>query len=237
VLFDLATPRRDVPATAILPVKRFDRAKRRLNDQLGVGSRAALASAMFSDVMAALEHSQALEAIMLVSGEPTLADLALGGRTTLIPDITERGQSPAALAGLARAEEQGCTRALLVPGDCPLIEASELDELVNDHDPDEFDVVFVPDRHRHGTNALLLDPGSHFEPRFGPGSLARHVEQAVRDGLRYSVEPVPSLELDVDTRQDLAELIAVLERESERAPHTQAVLRHIERTQQLPAHA
>lgn len=224
-------------ATAIIPVKRLERAKRRLNGQLGVGSRAALASAMFSDVLAALERSQELEAIMLVSGEPTLQEVALGGRTTLIPDLIERGQSPAALTGLNRALEQGSRRALLVPGDCPLIEPSEIDELLTSSPAVDVDVVIVPDRHRSGTNALLLDPGSAFNPQFGPDSLSLHVQEAERRGLSYSVEAVPSLDLDVDTSDDLKELIGVLEREPERAPHTQAVLRQIERTRPQPAHA
>ena len=50
-------------------------------------------------------------------------------------------------------------------------------------------------------------------------------------GLRHAVEPLPSLELDIDTNDDLNELITVLEREPERAPHTHAVLRQIERTE------
>jgi hypothetical protein len=54
--------------------------------------------------------------------------------------------------------------------------------------------------------------------------------------LSHSVEPIASLELDVDTGEDLTELISVLEREPERAPHTQAVLRQIERTRPQPAH-
>ena len=58
----------------------------------------------------------------------------------------------------------------------------------------------------------------------------------MRRGLRHTVEPLHSLELDVDTGEDLNELIAVLEREPERAPHTQAVLRQIERTKPQPAH-
>ena len=49
-------------------------------------------------------------------------------------------------------------------------------------------------------------------------------------GLRHAVEPLPSLELDIDTNDDLNELITVLEREPERAPH-HAVLRQIERTE------
>jgi 2-phospho-L-lactate guanylyltransferase len=226
-----------VSATAILPVKRLERAKRRLNGQLGVGSRAALASAMFSDVLAALERSQELDSIMLVSGEPTLQGIALGGRTTLIPDLIERGQSPAAVTGLTRAREQGSTHALLVPGDCPLIDTTEIDDLLSSSSVDSVDVVIVPDRHRSGTNALLLDPSFPFDPHFGPDSLSLHVEEAIRHGLSHSVEPVPSLELDVDTSDDLRELISVLEREPERAPHTQAVLRQIERTRPQPAHA
>jgi 2-phospho-L-lactate/phosphoenolpyruvate guanylyltransferase len=223
--------------TAIVPVKRFDRAKQRLNGRLGVGSRAALAFAMLADVLDALEHSQHLDAILVVSGEPSLQTLALGGRTTLIPDITEKGQSPAALAGLARANEHGARTAVLVPGDCPLLDPAELDELIAGNGASEGEVMIVPDRHRTGTNALVLETQMPFEPRFGPDSLARHVQQAVANRLRYSVAPVPSLELDVDTSDDLAELTSVLEREPTRAPHTQAVLRQIERAQPLPAHA
>jgi 2-phospho-L-lactate/phosphoenolpyruvate guanylyltransferase len=174
---------------------------------------------------------------VLVSGEPTLHELALGGRTTLIPDLIERGQSPAAQAGLARAAERGCGQALLVPGDCPLVDTAEIDMLLESHRDDDIDVVIVPDRHRIGTNALLFDPNLDFEPHFGPDSLNLHVEEAQRRSLRHSVEPVPSLDLDVDTRDDLSELIAALEREPERAPHTQTVLRQIERAQPQPAHA
>ena len=141
------------------------------------------------------------------------------------------GQSPAAIAGLARATELGCNRALLVPGDCPLIDPSEIDELLADTHIDEVDVVIVPDRHRSGTNALLLDPQSAFEPQFGPDSLSRHVEEAAVRGLRHAVEPLPSLELDIDTNDDLNELITVLEREPRRAAPHPPVLRQIERTE------
>ena len=226
-----------VPATAVLPVKRFDRAKRRLSPQLRPGARAALASAMLSDVLAALDRSASLKAVMLVSGEPAVRALAVGARTVVIPDFTEKGQSPAALAGVARAVELSCERAFLLPGDCPLIEAGELDDLVAGSTAKGIDVVIVPDRHRQGTNALLLDPATGFEPQFGPDSLARHIEQAVRRGLRYSVEPVPSLALDVDTADDLAELVLLLGLSRDRAPHTRAVLRQLERTHPLPVPA
>jgi len=92
------------------------------------------------------------------------------------------------------------------------------------------EVVIVPDRHDTGTNALLLDPSGSFEPKFGPGSLARHVEQAQSKGLRHMVTTVPSLGLDVDTGEDLDELVRALDGVHGRASRTRGVLSQIGRT-------
>lgn len=216
-------------AAAILPVKRFEAAKQRLGEALGSGSRAALAAAMFSDVLAALERSQMLQAIVVVSSEREVTDIVAGRDVILIEDTTEKGQSNAARAGLARATSLGLDRAALVPSDCPLLDPAELEELFV-RAAAGADVVIVPDRHGTGTNALVVDPSGPFEPQFGPGSLQRHVEQAERRGLRCSVERPASLTIDVDTGEDLIALGVALERSHGRAPRTRGVLRQIERT-------
>ena len=219
----------DVRAAAILPVKRFEAAKQRLGEALGAGSRAALASAMFSDVLGALEQSRMLEAIVVVSGEQAVQDIVAGRDVILIEDTTEKGQSNAARDGLARVAALGLDRAALVPSDCPLLEPSELEELFV-RTAAGADVVIVPDRHGTGTNALVVDPSGPFEPQFGPGSLQRHVEQAQRRGLACAVERPPSLTIDVDTGDDLIALGIALERSHGHAPRTRGVLRQIERT-------
>jgi 2-phospho-L-lactate guanylyltransferase (CobY/MobA/RfbA family) len=94
--------------------------------------------------------------------------------------------------------------------------------------------VIVPDRHRTGTNGLLLDPSGPFQPQFGPDSLKLHVEQAKRRGLTHVVEELPSLALDVDTDHDLAELMRELDQLHGRAPRTRGVLRQIERSSGRP---
>jgi 2-phospho-L-lactate/phosphoenolpyruvate guanylyltransferase len=218
-----------VRPAAILPVKRFEAAKQRLGEALGSGSRAALAAAMFADVLRALEHSQMLQAIVVVSGEREVADIAAGRDVVLIEDVSEKGQSQAARAGLARAAAMGHDRAVLVPSDCPLLEVSELEELFV-RAAAGADVVIVPDRHGTGTNALVLDPSGPFEPQFGPGSLQRHVDQAERRSLSCAIERPPSLTLDVDTGDDLVALGIALERSHGHAPRTRGVLRQIERT-------
>jgi 2-phospho-L-lactate guanylyltransferase len=99
---------------------------------------------------------------------------------------------------VARALELGATRALLVPGDCPLLSGEEVDALLDRHGGPG--VVVVPDRHRTGTNALLLAPPDAIRPAFGPGSFERHL--ALAPGA--AVDEVPGLLLDVDTQEDLA---------------------------------
>jgi 2-phospho-L-lactate guanylyltransferase len=217
-----------VRAVAILPVKRFDAAKQRLGEALGAGSRAALAAAMFSDVLASLERSQVLQEIVVVSGDSEVRDIVAGRDVTLTADLAEKGQSHAAKSGLARAAALGHERAALVPSDCPLLDPSELDRLLAASAT--FDVVIVPDRHGTGTNALVVDPSGSFEPQFGPDSLRRHVEEAERRGLAFTVDRPETFTLDVDTEDDLVALALALERLHGRAPRTRGVLRQIERT-------
>jgi 2-phospho-L-lactate guanylyltransferase len=183
---------------------------------------------MFADVLAQVEQATELDEIMVVSGEPGVQKIAADAAPTMIDDPAEKGQSQAALAGLARAAAQGFERALLVPGDCPLVDPAELDLLLRGS-ADE-GVVIVPDRHDSGTNALLLDPAGPFEPKFGPDSLARHVAQAQEKRLGHVVTTVPSLGLDVDTADDLDELVRALGEVHGRAPRTRGVLSQIGRT-------
>ena len=93
-------------------------------------------------------------------------------------------------------------------------------------------MAVVPDRHGTGTNALVLAPPDAIGPAFGPGSCARHAERGQRAGHAVEVERLDSLALDLDTPADLAELIAALGRDPDRAPATAAAL---ERTGRLGA--
>lgn len=205
----------------ILPVKSFASAKQRLGDAFGAVERAVLAEAMVGDVVDELGH-WSLGPVVVVSGEQRALSLAAAAGALTVVDDREQGQSAAALLGLARARELGCERALLLPGDCPLVDASELHDLAAR--AESIDVVIVPDRHGTGTNALVLDPAGRFEPQFGPGSCARHIEQALSLGLAHDVADVPSLALDIDTREDASALEGALGRFPERAPRTREAL-------------
>jgi 2-phospho-L-lactate/phosphoenolpyruvate guanylyltransferase len=214
---------------AILPVKRFGAAKHRLAERLAPGSRQALAQAMFSDVLASLRQVPGVDEIAVVTADQTAETAALGHGVQILHDPEEAGQSQAAAVGIRHALSSGYERALLVPGDTPLLDAGELASLLGREGDAATAVVVVPDRHGTGTNALLLAPPDAIAPSFGEGSLERHVAAARQAGLSCAVEPLPSLVLDVDTPEDLEELSGRLEHQRGPAPLTRAALRQLGR--------
>ncbi len=182
---------------AILPVKTFGRAKQRLGRAFS--DRPALAAAMVADVLETLASLPALDEVIVVTAEPDAAELGRRAGARVVHDPVEAGQSAAVLLGIAAAVAD---RVLLVPGDCPSLDAAEVTALLAHTEP----VVIVPDRHGQGTNALLLTPPDVMAPAFGEGSFARHAALAAAAGATLRVVDIPSLGLDIDTAEDLAAL-------------------------------
>jgi len=218
------TPRAPAPVTfAILPVKRFNAAKQRLGDQLAGGTRRALAESMLTDVLMALRRTAAIDEVLLVTSEPAADAIGRGYGAHVIEDREEAGQSAAAMIGIAHALEAQAARALLVPADCPALDPAELTALLA-RAAENRGVLLVCDRHGTGTNALVLTPPDAIEPQFGEGSRARHESVAAAAGVPCAVEQVPTLALDVDTLDDLAELRRMLAEHRGGAAHTRGML-------------
>jgi 2-phospho-L-lactate guanylyltransferase len=215
-------------AAAILPVKSFAQAKQRLADELRPGTRRALVEAMFSDVLVALRRCPSIAEVIVISPDNVAQQIA-GGYGAAVLDEQQSGHSPAALLGISHAVDRGARRVLVVPGDCPLLDPLEVEALLarRVRAPS---ALIVPDRHGTGTNALLLSPPDALEPAFGPGSCERHSQRARARGSEPEVVELPSLALDVDTPEDLAELRAQLATRHGGAAHTRGMLTQLTRS-------
>ena len=161
---------------AILPIKSFNGAKQRLANTMSPGAggrsprRCTRTSWSRSDV-----RGRSI-GVLVVTADSNAQQIA-GGYGAMVLGDDGQGHNPAARRGIRAALESGAERALLVPGDCPLIDPSQLDELIG-RDVDERSVLIVPDRHGTGTNALLMTPPDSLAPAFGPGSCQRHAASA-----------------------------------------------------------
>jgi 2-phospho-L-lactate guanylyltransferase len=189
---------------AILPIKPFDDAKERLATGLDAGQRKLMAEAMARDVVAALARCAKLDGLVVISAEPKAKEIAADA-DVILPDARE-GHSAAATLGVRWAIENGFERVVMVPGDCPLLDSDELDELLENCADQRLDFVVVPDRMGTGTNALVIKPPDAITPAFGPGSRERHLALGLAAGKRTAAIEVPTLALDLDTAEDLLEL-------------------------------
>lgn len=182
---------------AVLPIKRFAAAKQRLERD----DRAAVMRAMAGGVLRALAEAR-ISRTLVVTGDGDATLLARMHGAEVVPEARPLGHSGAAALGVRRAVALGASRVLLLPGDCPLIGAADVDELLAAHTGPG--VVVLADRHGTGTNGLLLSPPTAIEPSFGAGSCARHQALGLAAGVPCIVEHRPAFAFDVDTLADLA---------------------------------
>jgi 2-phospho-L-lactate/phosphoenolpyruvate guanylyltransferase len=217
-----------VSVVAILPIKSLDQAKSRLAAELTPGPRRVLAEAMFADVLTALRRCEQINRIVVVTSDHGAERMAAGHGAEVLEDDAS-GHSEAATLGVGYALEHGFDRALLVPGDCPLLSPAELDQLLA-YAREPRTAVIVPDRHGLGTNALLLNPPDAMTPAFGEGSRARHEALAHDQGAIAEVIEVPTLALDIDTPEDLELLQQRLASTRGGAAHTRGMLNQLQRS-------
>ena len=102
-------------ATAIVPIKRFDRAKSRLEATAAAAHRPALAEAMLADVLLGLRESRLVDRIVVVSGEPAARTIAERAGADHLDDPDDAGHSEAAWIGIADAVAHGADCVVLSP--------------------------------------------------------------------------------------------------------------------------
>jgi 2-phospho-L-lactate guanylyltransferase len=190
---------------AILPVKAPSSAKQRLNGLLSAGQREALARMMYEETLAALCAAGGIDRVVVATSDAEAARWARAAGALVFEERSQQSHSASADAACRRAVEMGATTAILAPIDVPLAGPADFEMLVAAARPG---VVIVPSSDGTGTNALVRTPPDAIESRFGPGSFAAHLEQARKRGVAAEVLRLPGLMFDIDTPEDVAELLA-----------------------------
>jgi 2-phospho-L-lactate guanylyltransferase len=185
---------------AIIPVSRFSHAKTRLSPKLTIDERENLLKAMLKDVISALNGS--VEKIVVISSDDDVLYYVENFDVLTLKEIGNTGLN----GGLTQAMEycsKLCDKVLIVPSDVPLMKNSHIKKILDLGE--EFDVVISPAK-GGGTNALLC-PAHSFKTRFGDYSFFEHIKESKRNNLSYTVFDSFYLSLDVNTAEDLGEIM------------------------------
>jgi 2-phospho-L-lactate guanylyltransferase len=212
----------------LIPVKNLSSAKQRLAPVLDQPARTELAQVMLHDVMAAIDAWPGRPDCALVTSDPFAIDLAQQYDFELIPDRVNPGETGAIEMATHLCVARGIDFTLVIPADIPLLEASELDQIIQ-HSPAQGSVL-APAADGRGTNAAFRRPANLFPLRFGNDSFKPHLAAAQATGKPCIVLQLPSLAIDVDNPEDLQR---ILSRPGE--THTQRQLRQWSLDGRFPA--
>jgi 2-phospho-L-lactate/phosphoenolpyruvate guanylyltransferase len=190
----------------LLPVKDLHNAKKRLIGVLTPEERFALAGAMLKDTIRAVRDVRRAEKIFVVTNYEPVMQLAEENRWDILREEQQISESHSVDAASKICEQRGVTGLLRLPLDLPLIQSSDIDELLT-AECQTPTLVIVPSRDGTGTNAMLRTPPTLFPSHFGNGSFAKHLAEAERASARVMVRRNPRLEMDVDDEGDLRALL------------------------------
>jgi 2-phospho-L-lactate guanylyltransferase len=190
----------------ILPIKDLRNAKQRLAGVLTPEERFGLAQAMLADTICAVRGVRRADKIFMVTNYDPALGIAEENGWEILREERQISESHSVDAGSRICEDRGVKALLRVPLDVPLVQASDIDDLLA-VECEEPALVIVPSRDGMGTNAILRMPPALFPSHFGMGSFAKHVGEAERIGARVILRRSVRMEMDVDDEADLRVLL------------------------------
>ena len=190
---------------AILPVKSPQNAKQRLTGFLAVEQRETLARMLYRQTLSALCQAEGIDQVVVATSDAEIADHARRSGVMVFEEVEQVSHSVSADAACLRAMEMGASTVMLVPIDVPTVTPADFTQLAASARPG---LIVVPSSDGTGTNALVRTPPDCIQSRFGPGSFRKHLDQALSKGLPADVLRLPGLMFDIDTPEDVAELLA-----------------------------
>lgn len=186
----------------LIPVKAFDSGKSRLRTVLADDARWALNEFFLRRMLVIARQFPGSARTAVISDCDRVLRIAAACGVQTVRQTSGPGLNRAAREGMAKVRRRGARSVLLIASDLPTLRPSDLRELAA-VDRRRGAIVICPDRHRCGTNAILLPRDAHLRFRFGKGSLLGHCSEAMRAGFAPIVHFNARVAFDVDSPQDL----------------------------------
>lgn len=191
---------------AVVPVKRFADAKRRLAPVLDAGERARLARLMVEDVLAVLMSCQSILAgTMVVTSDADAAELARSRGASVVFDDGDNGINAAVARAVAEIGDAGI---MVVPSDIPQLSMQAIVTAADAIAPPRT-LAIAAATEDGGTNLLACRPAGAIPLHFGPRSFERHYRAALEAGITVHTLRLPELSLDIDRPENLRAFLSL----------------------------
>ena len=185
---------------AIIPVSKFKNAKTRLSPFLTEEEREKLLKVMLQDVTDTLKKH--VDKIFIISRDEDVLEYAKKlNLNTILED--ENSNLNKALKQAMKQCKGKTRKVIIVPSDVPLIGKTNLAMLIDVSK--SLDFIIVPSK-GGGTNMIIMKPMA-IHTRFEGLSYKEHVNAAERKKLNPQVHDSLFMALDVNTAEDLGEIM------------------------------
>jgi len=185
---------------AIIPVSKFKNAKTRLSPFLSEEERESLLKVMLQDVTDTLKKH--VDKIFIISRDEDVLNYAKKlNLDTILED--ENSNLNKALKQAMKYCKGKAKKIIIVPSDVPLIGKTNVQMLIDASK--SLDFIIVPSK-GGGTNMIIMKPMA-IHTRFEGFSYKEHVQAAERKKLNPQVHDSFFMALDVNTAEDLGEIM------------------------------
>jgi 2-phospho-L-lactate/phosphoenolpyruvate guanylyltransferase len=190
----------------LVAAKQLALAKSRLAPALpSSAERAALAEAMFRDVLNAAVSARRAERVAVVTSDQTLIGIARAAGAMIVDEEYPRGLNVAVRLATTELMRTGATAIGTVLSDIPLVSGPDIDAAFAALPAGDRGVVLIPSRDFSGTNMMVRTPPDVITTQFGRLSLVRHREDCRQRGIACAVVRQSGPALDLDVPADLIE--------------------------------
>jgi 2-phospho-L-lactate guanylyltransferase len=189
--------------TALIPVKEFQFAKRRLSEVLRPKERREFAAAMLTDTLEMVAKAASISRIAVVTADPDARKLALEHRADVFEETGANGLNGALNQAAATLSADGACAVMVLPTDIILADTDDLDALTKIHLSLGTDLTIVAAGFDFGTNCLLATRPAAMTFCFGELSSIHHFEAAKARGYNAKILRVSKLDRDIDNISDL----------------------------------
>ena len=185
---------------AIIPVTKFKNAKTRLSPFLSEEEREKLLKVMLRDVTDTLKKH--VDKIFIISRDQDVLDYAesLNVNPILENDNSNLNKALTQAMKLCKGKTK---KIIIVPSDIPLIGKTNIKMLIDAGK--SLDFIIVPSK-GGGTNMIIMKPMA-IHTKFEGFSYKKHVQAAERKKLNPQVHDSFFMALDVNTTEDLGEIM------------------------------